>query len=153
MSWVRSDGLRSSVRLWLAWCPFWTFSPSCCCVARLCHRHLLGNVRYTHPYLHRRIPCCRTAPHHLHLSLHGRCSLRRPCVSDIRHHHHGIGRRRMHARSPRIFAVAIRPDSGWRKLPHLHRGWFHPYLGHGYECHRIMDIRYIDARIGFILFK
>lgn len=48
-----------------------------CSIARLCHRHLLGNIRHTHPYLHCRIPCSRTAAHHLHLGVHGRCSLRR----------------------------------------------------------------------------
>ena len=119
----------------------------------LCHRNFLGNLRYSDSYLHRRIPCCRPAAHHLHLSLHGRSRLRRPYLAYQRYHHHGECRSRVQACASCFIAVAILPDSGWRKLPHLHRGWFHPYLGHGYKCHRIMDIRYIDARIGFILFK
>ena len=116
-----------------------------CSIARLCHRHLLGNVRHTHPYLHRRIPCCSTAPHHLHLSLHGRCSLRRPCVSDFRHHYHGIGRRRMQARSPCIFAVAIRPDSSHRVVSDIRRSRFHTATRHHSLCCHFLGFRHSNA--------
>jgi Na+/H+ antiporter NhaC len=116
-----------------------------CSVACLCHRYLLGNIRHTYPYLYRRIPCCRTAPHHLHLCLHGRCCLRRPCVSDIRHHHHGFGRCRMQARSPCIIAVAIRHDSSHRVVPDIHRSWFHTATRHHCQCCHFLGFRHSIA--------
>ncbi len=122
----------------------------CISVARLCHWHLLGNIRHTHPYLHRRIPCSRTAAHHLHLGVHGRCSLWRPRVSYLRHHHHGVGWCRVQARPPRVVAVAIRHNCCRRVVPHLCRSRLHTAARHRSQCCHFLDLRHSDAFLSIV---
>ena len=119
----------------------------------ICHRYILGNLRYSDTYLHRSIPRSRPIAHHLYLCLHGWCCMWRPHLTYQRYHHHGECRSRVQACAPCFITVAIRADCSYRQLPDIHRGRFHPYTGNGNQCHHFVDIRYGNAWLCFILFK
>lgn len=122
----------------------------CISVARLCHRHLLGNIRHTHPYLHCRIPCYRTAAHHLHLGVHGRCSLRRPRVSYLRHHHYGVGWCRVQARSPRVVTVTLCHNCRRRVISDIRYRRLHAAARHRSQCCHFLDLRHCNAFLSIV---
>ena len=109
------------------------------------HRHVVGNIRHSYTYLHRRVSGCSPAAHHLHIGMYGGCHLRRPRLAHIRHHHHGIGWCRVQARSPRVVAVALRPDSSRRVVPDIRYRRLHTAARHRSQCYHFLDLRHSNA--------
>ena len=109
-----------------------------------------GNIRHTHPYLHCRIPCYRTTAHHLHLGVHGRCSLRRPRISYFRHHHYGVGWCRVQARPPRVVAVALRYNCRRRVIPDIRYRQLHAAARHRSQCCHFLDLRHCNAFLSIV---
>lgn len=103
------------------------------------HRHVVGNIRHSYTYLHRRVSGCSPAAHHLHIGMYGGCHLRRPRLAHIRHHHHGIGWCRVQARSPRVVAVALRPNRSPCVVPNIRCGGIHPAARHCRLCRHFVD--------------
>lgn len=80
-----------------------------------------GHLRYTHTdsskYLFGHKPY---DDDHLNLSVYGRCSMRRPLLTDIRYHHHGIGRSSVQPHESCIHTASVRCACGWHIMPDLH---------------------------------
>ena len=87
----------------------------------LCNRNLMGHLRYTHTdsskYLLGHKPY---DDDYLNLSVHGRCSMRRPLLTDIRYHHHGIGRSSVQPHESCVHTASVRCACGWHIMPDLH---------------------------------
>ena len=60
------------------------------------------------------------------LRMPGRRGLRRPLLPHQRHHHHGLRRRPVRPRQPRVHSAALRHDRGGGELRELHRGGLCP---------------------------
>ncbi len=86
-----------------------------------CNRNLMGNLRYTHTDSSKHL--LRHKPYdddHLNLSVHGRCSMRRPLLTDIRYHHRGICRSPVQPYEPCVHTASVRCACGCRIVPDLH---------------------------------
>lgn len=57
---------------------------------------------------------------HLNLSVHGRCSMRRPLLTDIRYHHHGICRSPVQPYEPCVHTASVRCACGCHIMSDLH---------------------------------
>ena len=60
-------------------------------------------------------------------------------TGTIRHHHHGIGWCRVQARSPRVIAVALRPNRSPCVVPNIRCGGIHPAARHCRLCRHFVD--------------
>lgn len=91
----------------------------------LCNRNLMGHLRYTHTdsskYLLGHKPY---DDDYLNLSVHGRCSMRRPLLTDIRYHHHGIGRSSVQPHESCVHTASVRCACGRHIMPDLHHSRF-----------------------------
>ena len=99
-------------------------------VPGLLHRHQLGHLRYPHPH---RDAHLRERPHvadHRHLRLPGGRGGRRPLLAHLRHHGHGLGRRRHAACGPREHPAALRHVRGGGVLRDVRPGGLRPKRPH-----------------------
>lgn len=84
-------------------------------------RNLMGHIRYTHTDSSKHL--LRHKPYdddYLNLSVHGRCSMRRPLLTDIRYHHHGIGRSSVQPHESCVHTASVRCACGRHIMPDLH---------------------------------
>ena len=90
-----------------------------------CNRNLMGHLRYTHTdsskYLLGHKPY---DDDYLNLSVYGRCSMRRPLLTDIRYHHHGIGRSSVQPHESCVHTASVRCACGRHIMPDLHHSRF-----------------------------
>ena len=114
------------------------------------HRHVVGNIRHSYTYLHRRVSGCSPAAHHLHIGMYGGCHLRRPRLAHILHHHHGIGWSRVQARSPRVVAVALRHNCRRRVVPDIRYRRLHTAARHRSLCSHFLDLRHGNAFLSIV---
>ena len=63
--------------------------------AGLRHRHELGHLRHPHPHRASYLQRGSRPADHGHFRLSRRCGLRRPLLPHLRHHHHGVRRRKL----------------------------------------------------------
>ena len=88
--------------------------------------HVVGHVRHSDSHRDFLLPEHRPRTHgDFHLGLHGGCRVRRPLLSDFRHHHPVVGGCSVQPPQPRHHATALFSDGGFRVVLHLPRGGLH----------------------------
>ena len=84
-------------------------------------RNIMGHLRHTHTDSSKHL--LRHKPYdddYLNLSVHGRCSMRRPLLTDIRYHHHGICRSPVQPHEPCVHTASVRSACGSHIMSDLH---------------------------------
>ena len=87
-----------------------------CLCPQLCHRHLLGHLRYSDPHRHQHLPRDEPPAVRGRVRLSGGRGLRRPLLPHLRYHHHVLRRRPVQPCGPCGHTAAVCADSGGAEL-------------------------------------